>query len=152
MQLLLQVTLTSTRKPSHGKRNSVPDDIPIRLAVTFAPSRYTSSTSSTSSHPHHHCYGPQHHHHHHHHHHLSCITFTLSRARVLQGVHANFPRRPKASDSLFVMANHGQLLEYSLDPVPDQSKISILLKIHFLTFFLLQRLQRTRCASQVQST
>ena len=34
-----QVTLTSTRKPSHGKRNSVPDDIPIRLAVTFAPSR-----------------------------------------------------------------------------------------------------------------
>ena len=46
----------------------------------------------------------------------------LSRARVLQGVHANFPRRPKASDSLFVMANHGQLLEYSLDPVPDQSE------------------------------
>merc|ERR1712108_115249 len=77
--LTSQVTLTSTRKPSHGKRNSVPDDIPIRLAVTFAPSR----------------------------------------ARVLQGVHANFPRRPKASDSLFVMANHGQLLEYSLDPVPD---------------------------------
>ena len=60
----------------------MPDDIPIRLAVTFAPSR----------------------------------------ARVLQGVHANFPRRPKASDSLFVMANHGQLLEYSLDPVPDQSE------------------------------
>merc|ERR1719222_738385 len=79
--LTSQVTLTSTRKPSHGKRNSVPDDIPIRLAVTFAPSR----------------------------------------ARVLQGVHANFPRRPKASDSLFVMANHGQLLEYSLDPVPDQT-------------------------------
>jgi len=79
--LTSQVTLTSTRKPSHGKRNSVPDDIPIRLAVTFAPSR----------------------------------------ARVLQGVHAGFPRRPKASDSLFVMANHGQLLEYSLDPVPDQT-------------------------------
>merc|ERR550519_2719533 len=78
--LTSQVTLTSTRKPSHGKRNSVPDDIPIRLAVTFAPSR----------------------------------------ARVLQGPHhASYPRRPKAADSLFVMANHGQLLEYSLDPVPD---------------------------------
>ena len=28
----------------------------------------------------------------------------------------------KAPDSLYVMANHGQLLEYSLDPVPDPSK------------------------------
>ena len=52
-----------------------------------------------------------------------------SRARVLQGVHAGFPRRPKASDSLFVMANHGQLLEYSLDPVPDQSKLMIMMEI-----------------------
>lgn len=33
------VNLTGGRKPAHGKRNSVPDDIPIRLAVTFAPSR-----------------------------------------------------------------------------------------------------------------
>jgi len=78
--LTSQVNLTGGRKPAHGKRNSVPDDIPIRLAVTFAPSR----------------------------------------ARVLQGVHAGYPRNNrKATDSLFVMANHGQLLEYSLDPVPD---------------------------------
>ena len=27
----------------------------------------------------------------------------------------------KAADSLFVMANHGQLLEYSLEPVHDQT-------------------------------
>jgi len=78
--LTSQVNLTGGRKPAHGKRNSVPDDIPIRLAVTFAPSR----------------------------------------ARVLQGVHAGYPRNNrKVTDSLFVMANHGQLLEYSLDPVPD---------------------------------
>jgi len=78
--LTSQVNLTGGRKPTHGKRNSVPDDIPIRLAVTFAPSR----------------------------------------ARVLQGVHAGYPRNNrKATDSLYVMANHGQLLEYSLDPVPD---------------------------------
>ena len=30
----------------------------------------------------------------------------------------------KAPDSLYVMANHGQLLEYSLDPVPDPSKLA----------------------------
>ena len=59
-----------------------------------------------------------------------------SRARVLQGVHAGFPRRPKASDSLFVMANHGQLLEYSLDPVPDQSKLKIMMEIATMTMFL----------------
>ena len=35
-----QVNLTGARgRTSHNKRNSVPDDIPIRLAVTFAPSR-----------------------------------------------------------------------------------------------------------------
>ena len=35
-----QVNLTGARKTtSHNKRNSVPEDIPIRLAVTFAPSR-----------------------------------------------------------------------------------------------------------------
>ena len=44
------------------------------------------------------------------------VTFTPSS----RGVAANFPRRPKASHSLFVMAKHGQLLKYSLDP--DQSE------------------------------
>ena len=81
------VSLTSTRKSSSiGKKNSIPDDVPIRLAVTFAPSR----------------------------------------ARVMTGVHgALYPRQTrKSADSLFVMANHGQLLEYSLDPVPDQSKLT----------------------------
>ena len=36
-----QVNLTGARGRAgpHNKRNSVPDDIPIRLAVTFAPSR-----------------------------------------------------------------------------------------------------------------
>ena len=38
-------------------------------------------------------------------------------------MHAGYPRNNRrATDSLFVMANHGQLLEYSLDPVPDPSK------------------------------
>jgi len=77
-----QVNLTGSRARSagHSKRNSVPDDIPIRLAVTFAPSR----------------------------------------ARMLQGVISGYTRpAKKAPDSLYVMANHGQLLEYSLDPVPE---------------------------------
>ena len=42
MTNLSQVNLTGARKQpmvGHNKRNSVPDDIPIRLAVTFAPSR-----------------------------------------------------------------------------------------------------------------
>ena len=80
-----QVNLTGARKSSgHNKRNSVPDDIPIRLAVTFAPSR----------------------------------------ARMLQGAISGYSRpAKKAPDSLYVMANHGQLLEYSLDPVPDPSKL-----------------------------
>jgi hypothetical protein len=81
--LTSQVSLTSNRKASVGKRNSVPDDVPIRLAVTFAPSR----------------------------------------ARVMTGVHGALYPRPskKSTDALYVMANHGQLLEYSLDPIPDQT-------------------------------
>jgi len=41
----------------------------------------------------------------------------------MTGVHgALYPRQTrKSADSLYVMANHGQLLEYSLDPVPDQT-------------------------------
>ena len=38
------------------------------------------------------------------------------------------------------MANHGQLLEYSLDPVPDQSKLmammEIMVMIATMTMFL----------------
>jgi len=76
------VALSGSRKPGHGKRNSVPDEIPIRLAVTFG----------------------------------------TSRARMMQSVHSAFSKPVKRPvDSLFVMANHGQLLEYSLDPVPDQT-------------------------------
>lgn len=82
--LTSQVSLTTNRKSSGvSKRNSVPDDVPIRLAVTFAPSR----------------------------------------ARVMTGVHGALYSRPikNPTDSLYVMANHGQLLEYSLDPIPDQT-------------------------------
>ena len=71
------------RKPSHGKRNSVPDDIPIRLVVTFA---------VQSLHP------------------SPGVWLQISQAR-----------RPNASDSLFVMAKHGQLLKHSFDSVLDQS-------------------------------
>ena len=74
---------TSMRKPSHGKRNSVPDDIPIRLVVTFA---------VQSLHP------------------SPGVWLQISQAR-----------RPNASDSLFVMAKHGQLLKHSFDSVLDQS-------------------------------
>jgi len=41
----------------------------------------------------------------------------------------------KPTDSLFVMANHGQLLEYSLEPVPDHTlpreKVPVSIKIFF---------------------
>jgi len=51
--------------------------------------------------------------------------FAPSRARVVPGgLHANtvFARSGKrTSDSLFVMANHGQLLEYTLEPIHDQT-------------------------------
>ena len=36
------------------------------------------------------------------------------------GVHSGYSRQAKKpTDSLYVMANHGQLLEYTLDPQPD---------------------------------
>ena len=34
-----------------------------------------------------------------------------------------YNRQPRRmSDALYVMANHGVLLEYALDPIPDSSK------------------------------
>ena len=43
---------------------------------------------------------------------------------LLAGVHGGYSRHSKKpADSLYVMANHGQLLEYSLEPVPDPSKL-----------------------------
>ena len=77
---------SGARKSSKGsKDNSINvEDTPIRLAVTFAPSR----------------------------------------ARIM-GAQNNyiFNRQPRRmSDCLYVMANHGVLLEYALDPIPDSSK------------------------------
>ena len=80
---------SGVRKSSKGNSSNATstvnvDDIPIRLAVTFAPSR----------------------------------------ARIM-GAQNNyiFNRQPRRmSDALYVMANHGVLLEYALDPVPDSSK------------------------------
>ena len=44
---------------------------------------------------------------------------------LTSGVHSGYSRQTRrVSDSLYVMANHGQLLEYSLDPGPDPSKPS----------------------------
>ena len=53
----------------------------------------------------------------------------------------------KAPDSLYVMANHGQLLEYSLDPVPDPSMRTK--PQHSQTNLFLQRYPRTRSVSPV---
>ncbi|XP_071744399.1 LOW QUALITY PROTEIN: BCAS3 microtubule associated cell migration factor [Lepeophtheirus salmonis] len=66
-----------------GGRPAIGDDIPIRLACTFAPSR----------------------------------------AWLIGTQHTMFTRqqRNKHMDSLFVMANHGVLLEYTLDPVPEST-------------------------------
>ena len=80
---------SGARKSSKGSSGSSSntvntEDIPIRLAVTFAPSR----------------------------------------ARLM-GAQNNyiFNRQPRRmSDALYVMANHGVLLEYALDPIPDSSK------------------------------
>ena len=77
---------SGSRKSSKGSKDSLPnvEDTPIRLAVTFAPSR----------------------------------------ARIM-GSQSNyiFNRQPRRmSDCLYVMANHGVLLEYALDPIPDSSK------------------------------
>jgi len=64
----------------------IQEDIPIRLAVMFAPSRAWLVGGSQNT---------------------------------------VFHRQPRRMhDSLFVVANHGVLLEYILDPLPDSSKIS----------------------------
>ena len=80
------------RKPKaggHGPSGAVPapEDIPIRLAVAFAPNR----------------------------------------AR-LAGAQSNiFNRQPRRmNDALYVVANHGVLLEYTLDPIPDSSEFLFL--------------------------
>jgi hypothetical protein len=52
------------------------------------------------------------------------VMFAPSRARIM-GAQNNyiFNRQPRRmSDALYVMANHGVLLEYALDPIPDTSK------------------------------
>ena len=43
------------------------------------------------------------------------------------------------------MANHGQLLEYSLDPVPDQSKLMVMMEITaiFATMMILMTMVLT---------
>ena len=100
---------SGARKSSKGnKDHSVNvEDTPIRLAVTFAPSR----------------------------------------ARIM-GAQNNyiFNRQPRRmSDCLYVMANHGVLLEYALDPIPDSSKfkkyrVSVKDLYHFsLSILILQR-------------
>ena len=67
--------------------------------------------------------------------------------QIAGGISYSRPAK-KAPDSLYVMANHGQLLEYSLDPVPDPSNY---LAAHLGKYliFLLQRYQGTRSVSQV---
>lgn len=78
------VALPSNRKSSAAKKNSLPDENPIRVVAAFAPSR--ARMHPTSLH-------------------------------TTQGYRTS----KRALDSLFVMANHGQLLEYSLDPTHDQT-------------------------------
>ena len=91
---------SGSRKSSKGSKDSLPnvEDTPIRLAVTFAPSR----------------------------------------ARIM-GSQSNyiFNRQPRRmSDCLYVMANHGVLLEYALDPIPDSSKNkrNSVIKIYVVSF------------------
>ena len=89
---------SGSRKSSKGSKDALPnvEDTPIRLAVTFAPSR----------------------------------------ARIM-GSQSNyiFNRQPRRmSDCLYVMANHGVLLEYALDPIPDSSKFKPIKKFVNITF------------------
>ena len=77
----------SVSKKGGSRPSSNFDDVPIRLACTFAPSR----------------------------------------AWLMGTQHNMFTRTQKNKniDALYVMANHGVLLEYSLDPIPESSKIRI---------------------------
>ena len=68
------------------------DEVPIRLATAFAPSRAW----------------------------LPGQTGGSGGGGMFGRLHGQHQRRPH--DSLFVMANHGVLLEYTLDAVPDSSK------------------------------
>ena len=73
----------------HGSGSLVaPEDVPIRLAVTFAPNRARLTGFPQSN------------------------------------LFGRYQRR--MSDALFVVANHGVLLEYTLDPIPDSSKQNVL--------------------------
>ena len=74
-------SLSSTLSGSGSSSGA--DEVPIRLAVTFAPSRAW-------------LVGTQHN-------------------------MFNRPTRGRAHDALYVMANHGVLLEYSLDAIPESS-------------------------------
>ena len=74
------------RKKSLTLNSSMPEDVPIRLAACFAPSR----------------------------------------AWLAGNQHNMFSRQQRRThDALFIMANHGVLLEYALDVMPDSSKIVI---------------------------
>ena len=82
----------------HGGSGSTvaPEDVPIRLAVAFAPNRARLAGFSQSN---------------------------------IFGRHQR-----RMADALFVVANHGVLLEYTLDPIPDSSKTNLQPIIFILLF------------------
>ena len=83
-----------------------PEDVPIRLAVAFAPNRAR----------------------------LTGFHHGMQGAGGGVGMFGCNPRyQRRMTDALFVVANHGVLLEYTLDPVPDTSKLcfKIALKLSF---------------------
>ena len=72
-----------------------PEDVPIRLAVAFAPNRAR----------------------------LTGFHHGMQGAGGGVGMFGCNPRyQRRMTDALFVVANHGVLLEYTLDPIPDTSK------------------------------
>ena len=91
---------TSVRKKSGSLSGSsssggaAADEVPIRLATAFAPSRAWLPGQSGGG----------------------------GGGGMFGRLHGQHQRRPH--DSLFVMANHGVLLEYTLDAVPDSSEDS----------------------------
>ena len=72
------------------------DEVPIRLATAFAPSRAWLPGGQTGG------------------------GGSGGGGGMYGRLHGQHQRRPH--DSLFVMANHGVLLEYTLDAVPDSSE------------------------------
>ena len=110
-QTIGSATSVSRKKSVSGSSSSggggAADEVPIRLATAFAPSRAWLPGQSGGG---------------------------GGGGGMFGRLHGQHQRRPH--DSLFVMANHGVLLEYTLDAVPDSSEDATAQNKNKLTAFV----------------